>query len=193
MSQYAPISLYDSTGIRKYLNTSERKLFYKTVNQLHNEQKSLFLLLIFWTGVRISEALSTTKNSIDFEDQVLIVRSLKKRDKIVYRRIPLPPQLIARLENLPNPNDHGFRLFPWSRRTASRYIMSIMKECNIRGSKACAKGLRHSFAVHCINHNIPITMLQKWMGHSHLSTTSIYLDIIGEEERELARRIWERL
>jgi len=190
MPNYMPNSLYDQEGNRKYLNASERQVFYGVVIRMEDDQKSLFLLLLFWSGVRISEALSITAGSIDYEDQALIVRSLKKRDKLIYRRIPLPPDLIDRLKKFSEQFPHQKELFPWSRRTASRYVKSIMKACHLTGSKACAKGLRHSFAVHCVTRNIPLSLLSTWLGHSHLSTTTIYLNIIGAEERELAKRIW---
>ena len=33
-------------------------------------------------------------------------------------------------------------------------------------------------------------MIQRWLGHARLETTAIYLDVHGEEERELAMRVW---
>ena len=34
-------------------------------------------------------------------------------------------------------------------------------------------------------------MVQKWFGHVQLSTTSVYAGAAGEEERAIARRLWE--
>ena len=72
-------------------------------------------------------------------------------------------------------------------------LKSVMIEADIRGIHACAKGLRHSFAVHCVLCKIPLTTVQKWMGHVYLDTTAVYLNIIGQEERTLAARIWESI
>ena len=52
---------------------------------------------------------------------------------------------------------------------------------------------RHGFAVECIANAIPLTTLQKWMGHARLETTAIYLQVMGAEERRLARRLWTGL
>jgi integrase len=52
------------------------------------------------------------------------------------------------------------------------------------------KGLRHGLAVACISANIPLSTIKKWLGHARLDTTGIYLDVLGEEERELAKRLW---
>jgi len=32
--------------------------------------------------------------------------------------------------------------------------------------------------------------VQRWLGHASMTTTAIYLDALGEEEREIAARIW---
>jgi integrase len=37
---------------------------------------------------------------------------------------------------------------------------------------------------------IPLPIVQRWLGHSRLETTAIYLDVSGDEERELAKRLW---
>ena len=64
-----------------------------------------------------------------------------------------------------------------------------MEEANIIGTRSCARGLRHGFAVNAVK-KAPITMVKKWLGHAALETTEIYLNIIGEEEREIAKSTW---
>jgi len=65
-----------------------------------------------------------------------------------------------------------------------------MTEAKIAGGIAMPKGLRHGLAVACISANIPLPTIKKWLGHARLDTTAIYLDVLGEEERELAKRLW---
>ena len=36
----------------------------------------------------------------------------------------------------------------------------------------------------------PISLLQRWMGHSSPETTAIYMQVTGEEERKLAGAVW---
>jgi integrase/recombinase XerD len=56
---------------------------------------------------------------------------------------------------------------------------------------ACPKGLRHAFAVACLDKAIPLPTLRKWLGHARLETTAIYLEIMGDEERKLAEKLWD--
>ena len=61
----------------------------------------------------------------------------------------------------------------------------------IVGVHACPKGLRHGFGVSALQKAVPLNMVRKWLGHSRLSTTAIYADAVGDEEREIAGRFWE--
>jgi integrase len=65
-----------------------------------------------------------------------------------------------------------------------------MKAAEVHGAAANPRGLRHSFAVWAVAAAVPLTMIQKWMGHADLATTAIYLDACGAEERRIAWRMW---
>lgn len=65
-----------------------------------------------------------------------------------------------------------------------------MARAGIDGGMACPKGLRHGFAVACLARKIPLPIVQRWLGHARLETTAIYLDVSGDEERDLAKRLW---
>ena len=58
------------------------------------------------------------------------------------------------------------------------------------GPQATPKGLRHCFGVRAVNAGIPLNMVQKWLGHAQLSTTAIYADAVGAEEKAIAARMW---
>ncbi|MFG6100510.1 hypothetical protein D0962_37535 [Leptolyngbyaceae cyanobacterium CCMR0082] len=52
------------------------------------------------------------------------------------------------------------------------------------------KGLRHAFGIGAMKSGIQLNMLQKWMGHPDMKTTAIYANALGDEEREIAARMW---
>lgn len=178
-------SLLDKNGQRKYLNQKERDRFYQTI-KLEIPDVKLFCEILFWTGGRISEVLNLKKESIDFSERVVIFESLKKRKKGIYRQVPLPPYLLSELLVKTQKLNCSSKLWSYSRRTASRYIKRIMLKASVTGPMSCSKGLRHSFAIHCLVKNIPITLIKKWLGHASLATTSIYLDVANEEERKIS-------
>ena len=67
-----------------------------------------------------------------------------------------------------------------------------MDKAGIEGHKATSRGLRHGFAVQALM-TVPITQVQIWLGHAYLQTTSIYAQVSGTEERELAEKLWAAL
>ena len=150
-----------------------------------------FCWMLAVTGCRISEALSLTRMNIDFEAGHVIIQSLKKRGKRLFRAIPLPAdylQLLRRWFQAQPPG--GERLWPWSRMTGYRRICEVMTAARISGSYATPKGLRHGFGVRAIQSNVPLTLVQKWLGHADIKTTAIYTSAMGPEEREIASRMW---
>jgi integrase/recombinase XerD len=65
-----------------------------------------------------------------------------------------------------------------------------MSAAGISGARAMPKGLRHAFGVNAFQSNVPPHLVQRWLGHASLRTTSIYGDVIGPDERAFATRMW---
>jgi site-specific recombinase XerD len=58
------------------------------------------------------------------------------------------------------------------------------------GVPASPIGLRHGFGVAAVTVGIPLNLVQKWLGHAQLSTTAVYANAVGAEEKDIARRMW---
>jgi site-specific recombinase XerD len=52
--------------------------------------------------------------------------------------------------------------------------------------------LRHGFGIYALHSGVPINLVQRWLGHASMTTTAIYLQAIGAEEREIAARMWHQ-
>jgi len=179
--------LHDRVGQRKYLNQEERRAFRKAIDELDDPIQQAFCLTMFHTGCRISEALALTADKIDSSEGKLVFRTLKQRKEIRFRAIPIPPALLQALVIQPIEADR--RLFPFCRTKAWEVIKNLMATAGLAGIKATPKGLRHAYAIACVSANIPLPKLQKWMGHSKLKTTAIYLDYVGDEDQELVQKL----
>lgn len=142
------------------------------------------------TRCRISEALNLTADRVDRSEQSLVFETLKRRKPGHFRSVPVPETLLRMFDELGLAEAVNTRVWLFSRVTGYRLIKSKMAEAGIAGVKASPKGLRHSHAIACISRKIPLTTVKKWLGHARLETTAVYVDAIGEEERELARRLW---
>jgi integrase len=182
--------LYDAAGQRKYLTPSERADFLRAAEDAPPDVR-LFCQVLAQTGCRVSEALSLTGLRIDIGAGAIVIESLKKRRKGVYRAVPIPPalsKLLAASFDLPAMQET--RLWYWSRTTAWRRVREVMNVAGIKGAYASPKGLRHGFAIYAVASEVPLNMIQRWMGHSRLETTSIYANAVGPEERRIAERMW---
>jgi site-specific recombinase XerD len=66
-----------------------------------------------------------------------------------------------------------------------------MTVARITGPQATPKGLRHGFGIKAVISQVPLNMVQKWLAHAQLATTSIYADATGEEAKQIAERCGE--
>jgi integrase len=199
MTERAPagMSLYSSTGGRKYLNAAERRRFLKAAG-LADPDTRLFCLVLGWGGARVSEVLALTPASIDVESGVVSIETLKRRKRGVVRQVPLPREILYDLNRVfrlrvaqRDPWLANERLWNWSRTTAWRHVKAVMAAARVSGTPAAPKGLRHAFGVKAFQANVPPHLVQRWLGHASLRTTSIYGDVVGPEERAFAARMWK--
>jgi integrase/recombinase XerD len=186
--EISPRNAYDREGKRKYLNRAEGQKFLEQVLRLP-KMRALFCLTIYYTGCRISEALNLCWSNLDSESKVLTIRSLKKRGRIEIRRVPIPEFLSVELRRCSGFGEDQ-RLWMFSRTTGWRIIKGVMSKAGIAGIHATTKGLRHGFGVRGALGQIPLTLIQQWMGHADVTTTAIYLAVRDEEERALIERTW---
>jgi len=189
--------IYDRTGNRKYLTISERSAFLRAAAEMPAETRS-FCMLLAYSGARISEVLSLTSSRVDLAAGLVVFESLKKRRAGMYRGVPLPRDLLAALDQIHNisgsrgaPELSSGLLWPWSRTTAWTRVKDAMARAAVIGPQATPKGLRHGFAVGALQAGIPINLVRRWLGHARLSTTEIYAEAIGDEERAIAERFWK--
>lgn len=191
------MKLYDDEGRRLYMNADERSAFLKAAS-LYPARERLFAETLHHTGCRISEASQITPARIDLSSNRIIFRSLKKREKIKHRAVPVPPEFTERLDlafgirqaqKRQNAKDVAF--WDWTRQRGWQIINEMMMKADIAaGPHCCPKGLRHGFGVNAIVCGAPLSMLQKWLGHADIKTTAIYANAGGKEEDEIAARTW---
>jgi site-specific recombinase XerD len=182
--------VFDSNGKRKYLNGMERSAYLRTIKTEPDAERKAFLLTVFYTGCRISEGLNLLSGRVDLAGSAVVFETLKRRKRGCFRAVPVPDTLTDLLRGFVSGRDSQAKVWGFSRATAYRMIKTKMKQAKVVGGMACPKGLRHGHAVACVAGKIPLTTIQKWLGHARLETTAIYLDVTGEEERELAKRLW---
>ena len=182
------LQLWDRGGRRKYLTLTERVRFMQMANARDGETK-LFCLVMALTGARISEVLQLTPQQLDPGMVSVIFRTLKRR-QLIFRSVPLPAKLMRELVALTWSMPRDEPIWRWCRQTAWQRVKDVMQAAGIEGIHATPKGLRHAFGIAAAEKNITLAVIARWMGHSSVETTMIYLEALGQEERRFARRLW---
>ena len=50
--------------------------------------------------------------------------------------------------------------------------------------------IQREIASSALDARVPVTLVQKWLGHSRRATMAIYANAVGAEERRIAYRYW---
>ncbi|MCH6256480.1 site-specific integrase [Puniceicoccaceae bacterium K14] len=184
--------MFDDDGNLKYLDERERYAFFKAVECHLRGRKRLLCLVMFFTGCRVSESLGLSPSRLLPHRNMIVIMSLKKRGKTVYRYAAIPPELMADLmgyvdEQEIEPDE---RLFPVTRQTAWRWVKDVMKLIGITGKKACGRGLRHTFATAHAGKDGTEEIVGKLLGHDSKTSTKVYFKIPLEAEIRQAKKIW---
>ena len=154
--------------------------------------KAKLLMLEQWrAGLRVSEALDLEVRdlSLDTVTPTLRVRSGKGGKS---RLVPVHPELHGALGSALAYGDiiQG-RIVEAHPTTAWRWVQAAAKRAEELGAIAPGKRigthtLRHSYARHLLMNGIPINYLSRWLGHSSIQTTLIYLELVPDPTGSLA-------
>ena len=136
------------------------------------------LLLLYGSGLRISEALDLTAEALPLTD---ILRVTGKRSKV--RIVPLLPQVRQTIEHYIDLCPHvmaagqpifrGKRGGPLSPNLIRRVVQQARGKLGISDT-ITPHALRHSFATHLLAGGADLRSLQELLGHASLSSTQVY-------------------
>lgn len=134
--------------------------------------------LLFHCGMRISEVCSLKVSDIDLEGRKIFISNSKERkDRIAYmsdtvvlaiqqhlanRLIQDPIHVISTKQGALNP------------RSLQRRLVHYRGICDV---PVTAQRLRHTFASQMLATGMPVSSLQRYLGHEHLDTTMIYAEV----------------
>ncbi|HWX20397.1 MAG TPA: tyrosine-type recombinase/integrase [Candidatus Binatia bacterium] len=148
-----------------------------------NLRARAFLSCVYGGGLRLSEATHIRIKDLDSDRQRLLVSHPKGQRQ---RYTLLSANLLVVLRQYyrqAHPKDFLFPgdepLQPMSKGTGQSIFYGAVARSGLpdRGGIHC---LRHSFATHCLENGIEITVVQTLLGHASLHTTAGYLHVRAE-------------
>ena len=76
----------------------------------------------------------------------------------------------------------------WHLRFPTSHSMSTHPTLRVRAGKIdCRYSLRHSYACHLLMNGVQINYLSRWLGHSSIQMTLIYLELVPDPWGSLDR------
>jgi len=163
-----------------------------------------FLLVIRETMARVSEVYRLLWEDIDFEKRCVFLYTRKKKGgDLTPRKVPMTQMLYKvlkqRYENRNPDKPWVFWHRYWSRK-AGKFCEGPYGDRKKLMKRLCVKAGVRYFRFHPIRHsgasimdgnNVPLSAIQRILGHENRKTTEIYLHSNGDLERE-AINIFER-
>ena len=160
-----------------------------------NRTRLVFLLLRY-TGAKLGEILALD----DRTDFVLAYRKVllgggKGEDARPRREVYLPGELHAELKQLLRDPDYAaFRgeFCHLDQGYMRRVIYERAEECGLPKHLANPNTLRRSRAVELLHNGVPLTVVQRILGHLTANSTAAFLDLPEEEQKRLEKYFLER-
>ncbi len=180
------------------LSVEEVKRLLASATPVHNQA---YFTTVYSLGLRLHEALSLQVSDIDGQRlQVHVHRGKGAKD----RYVPLPAETLALLRTYWKTHRHPTWLLPATGRdhTQSSTAASPMSRSSVQGAFRKAKHraeitkmgvaihtLRHSYATHLLEAGVNPRLLQRYLGHTQLETTMIYLHLANKGQEEAYERL----
>lgn len=173
-----------------------------SINEVHTvikliEKPSMkcFFTVVYSLGLRLQEALHLQVADIDSKRMcVHIHRGKGAKDRLV----PLPEPTLLLLRDYYRTHRNKNWIFPtegknhsqaptakkpMSESSVQSVIKAVIDQLNWDNRGISTHTLRHCYATHLLEAGVSLKLIQKYLGHSHLTSTMIYLHVttIGEE------------
>jgi integrase/recombinase XerD len=168
---------------------------HRLIDAVRTPHNKAFFWTVYSLGLRLHEALSLQVGDIDSARMVVHVHRGKGAKD---RYVPLPPRTLTVLRQYWATHRHPIWLFPatgrdhdqagsatepMARSSVHGAMKRLVRDLSIK-KRVTIHTLRHSYATHLLEAGINLRLIQKYLGHSSLQATTIYLHLtsLGQEQ-----------
>lgn len=154
---------------------------YLTYDTPEGRRNAVGYFLLAHTGLRLSELLDLKRGDLDLAGQRLRIEDAKgRRDRVVYLSAACVVALSRYLTGQPGTPDAPLLCHPSGQAVSYRWVQQQVRQWGeeIGVAGVSAHRLRHTFATRLINLGVPVTTLQRLLGHRDLGTTQRYAQVM---------------
>ena len=181
-------------GLPEVLTPSEIKKICRYAKKglsLSSKRMSVMVRLMYCAGLRVSEMISLTDNSINFEQKQILIHGKGSKERVVPVSADTIKEVASYIDhkNKYKKNTKDNWLFPSSRSISGhitrdaffKNLKKIALNVGIAPHRVHPHVLRHSFATELVNNNADLRSIQKMLGHENVITTEIYTHISAQK------------
>lgn len=167
----------------KYLKKDE---WLRLRDSIDNFRDMVIVELLYESGCRVGELAKMDIQDIDFSAGGFLYIPAEHTKTKTARTVYLPESTLSKVKAyLQQTKKKKGPLFNLTKR---RVQQLVKKYADRSGVKASAHTLRHSHIVHALLDKVPLSAIQKQVGHKRLTTTQIYSDLAPEQVKEAYER-----
>jgi integrase/recombinase XerD len=174
----------------EFLNREEFEEYREAIDdypftQTATTKNRAMLKTLLYGGVRVGELVRIKKKDVIFLDEnniKIFITGKGDRDRNIYIKRELLQKEYDILLKEP-----GELLFTspsgkiYTERAIHYMVKSTLEHADIQKNKMGPHLLRHSYASYLASNGVPVTKIQKLLGHSDINTTMIYVHIADKE------------
>jgi len=173
----------------------ERLLKAPDGNDLKSLRDKAILLLLFSTGLRVSELCSLIRD-VNFQSGEFSIRGKGSKVRVVFISDDAIKAINEYLKQRPDMDDAlfvkvGDEKGDGKEGLARRSIERIVKHYAIKAGiskKVTPHVMRHCFATDLLSNGADIRSVQMMLGHSNIATTQIYTHVTDKQLREVHKK-----
>lgn len=160
------------------------------IHTMQNPKHQTLLMLMYSTGMRISEISNLKIAAIDSQlMRIKVVDGKGKKDRFV----PLSEHVLLQLRDyyrLYKPLVYLFNGQAKGTRFCNRSIQHLFQKAlhlnGLQHKNYTVHSLRHSFATHLLDNGTDLRAIQHLLGHAHINQTMVYLHLSSERIKAIA-------
>jgi len=168
-------------------NVFSKEEIVRLLKSVQNIKHKALLMVVYSSGMRKNEVKKLRKQDVLFDRKCIFVKDAKgKKD----RYILLSDKAAAFLKIYFGQYDPKYWLFEGQHggQYSETSIQKVFMKAKIKSGvnpNTTFHGLRHSFATHLVENNVPLHIIKDLLGHESLETTQIYLHISDKMRRSI--------
>lgn len=182
--------------IPNFLTPSQIKILVETAQKQPDfsiKRIGIMINLMFATGLRVSELICLTENSINYDKKIVTVIGKGSKERIV----PIAESAKNAVRDYANTYRQLFikkgKISTWlfpslqsssghiTRSTFFKHLKTLAFYAELNPDIISPHTLRHSFATNLINNDSDLRSVQKMLGHENIATTEIYTHVLKEK------------